>query len=130
MNREPLKTLYASAPGRLSQLETPDDAAESSVPAKPETTIPKVPAASCSSRFKSISFGATESYVPRHPPAVIALEHALHIKSAEFWLRLGEPLEALAEIEGLPLRVRMNSWVHKLHAAATWAAREFQAGSV
>jgi hypothetical protein len=54
----------------------------------------------------------------------IALEHAVRAKSAELWLRLGEPLEALAEIENVPQRLRRNFWVHKLHAAALRAAEE------
>lgn len=60
----------------------------------------------------------------------VPVEHAVRAKSAEFWLRLSEPLEALAEIENVPHWARRNSWVHRVHAAAVCAARDFEARAV
>jgi hypothetical protein len=75
----------------------------------------------CMSRFKLGALRGFQASVTRPAPTVIAFEDALRIKSAEFWLRLGEPLEALADIQELPPSVRRSSWVHRLHAAATRA---------
>lgn len=60
----------------------------------------------------------------------VPLEHAVRAKSAEFWLRLSEPLEALVEIENVPHWARRNRWVHRLHAAAVRAVRDSEAGAV
>ncbi len=40
----------------------------------------------------------------------IALADALYVKSAELWLKLGEPKQALAELQRLPLRARKHPW--------------------
>jgi hypothetical protein len=64
------------------------------------------------------------------PCAPVYLNYALHAKSAEFWLRLGEPLEALAELENVPYALRRNGWLHRLHVAARSAARAFHADSI
>jgi hypothetical protein len=63
-------------------------------------------------------------YVP------VPLEYAVRAKSAEFWLRLSEQLEALAEIENVPHAARRNGWVHRLHEAAVRAARDSEARAV
>jgi len=81
----------------------------------------------CRSRFKSSGALSFRTRTPKHAPAIIAFGHALRIQSAEFWLRLGEPLEALAEIEALPQHLRRNSRVHQLQMGATSAAKLFQA---
>lgn len=60
----------------------------------------------------------------------LPLEHAVRAKSAELWLRLGEPLEALSEIESVPHSFRRNAWLHKLHATATREAQNFQLGTL
>jgi hypothetical protein len=67
------------------------------------------------------------SNVPIQP---VCLAHALHGKSAEFWLRLGEPFEALAELENVPYAVRRNGWLHRLDIASRRAARAFEVGSI
>ena len=41
-------------------------------------------------------------------PGQISLSHQIRIKSAEYWLRLGEADEAVRELEALPSR----SWNH------------------
>jgi hypothetical protein len=38
----------------------------------------------------------------------ISLRDAVHIKSAELWLELGQPMEALSELQQLPLRLRKH----------------------
>ena len=63
-------------------------------------------------------------YVP------VPLEHAVRAKSAEFWLRLSEPLEALAELENVPHWARRNRWVHRLHVAAVRAVRDSETRAV
>lgn len=44
--------------------------------------------------------------------------------SAEYWLKLGQPAEALMELERLPENVRNHPWAVKVHVAAIGAARE------
>jgi len=44
----------------------------------------------------------------------ISLADALHIKSAELWLKLGQPLEALVELQGLTDRGRVHPWACKV----------------
>jgi hypothetical protein len=50
---------------------------------------------------------------PLHfPKRRLSLSHALRVKSAKLWLRLGDADEAVRELECLPLR----SWNHPLAA--------------
>jgi hypothetical protein len=83
----------------------------------------------CRSRFKAAGGGSLRNgcCTPAHGP--FTFEQAFRIQSAEFWLRLGEPLEALAEIECLPQSLRRVPRIHKLHAYAIESARTFQARS-
>ena len=52
------------------------------------------------------------------------LEDALHFRSAEYWLKLGHPAEALAELEALSAGARQQVSVLKLQVAAMRAVRE------
>jgi len=52
------------------------------------------------------------------------LENALHFRSAEYWLKLGHPTEALAELEALSAGARQQVSVLKLQVAAMRAVRE------
>jgi hypothetical protein len=52
------------------------------------------------------------------------LEDALHFTSAEYWLKLGHPTEALAELEALSAGARQQVSVLKLQVAAMRAVRE------
>jgi hypothetical protein len=52
----------------------------------------------------------------------LRLKDALRVKSAEYWLRLGQPEQALLELESLPKSVRRLPWVLKVHVAAVHAA--------
>jgi hypothetical protein len=81
----------------------------------------------CRSRFKPNGALSFRTRTAKQAPEITSFEHALRIQSAEFWLRLGEPLEALAEIESLPQNLRRNSRVHQLQMGATIAAKAFQA---
>jgi len=78
----------------------------------------------CSSRFKSTSgrtSGAPRSASQESP---MNLEYALKVKSAEYWLKLGQPLEAMIEIQDLPGRVQKDPWLLRIHLAAMAALRE------
>lgn len=56
--------------------------------------------------------------------ARIALVDALHVQSAELWLRLGEPLQALRELERLSRRARRHPWAEAVFMAAFGTLRE------
>lgn len=38
----------------------------------------------------------------------ISLRNAVRLKSAELWLQLGQPMEALSELQQLPLNIRKH----------------------
>ena len=38
----------------------------------------------------------------------LSLQNALRIRSAELWLELGQPMEALSELQRVPLRIRRH----------------------
>ncbi len=40
----------------------------------------------------------------------IALKDAIHVKGAEFWLKLGEPYEALQELDQIRWRTKIHPW--------------------
>jgi hypothetical protein len=44
----------------------------------------------------------------RREQMTISLRNAVRLRSAEFWLRLGHPMEALSELQRLPLRIRKH----------------------
>jgi hypothetical protein len=52
------------------------------------------------------------------------LEDALHFRSAEYWLKLGHPTEALAELEALSAGARQHVSVLKLQVAVMRDVRE------
>ena len=52
----------------------------------------------------------------------LRLKDALRVKSAEYWLKLGQPDQALLELQALPKSVQSLSWVLKVHVAAVHAA--------
>jgi hypothetical protein len=49
----------------------------------------------------------------------LALSHAIRVKSAQYWLILGEPLDALAELQLLPEAARRNPQATKVMLSAT-----------
>jgi len=52
----------------------------------------------------------------------ISLKDALHIKSAEFWLILGHPMEAVAELQKLTRQAWRAAWAISVFRCA---ARQF-----
>jgi len=52
----------------------------------------------------------------------IRLEDALLVKSAEYWLKLGEPVQALMELQQLPKSKKKDPWVVKIFVSTTGAA--------
>jgi hypothetical protein len=48
-----------------------------------------------------------EMKTPRGQSA-ISLQDAVHLRSAELWLQLGQPMQALSELQHLPLRIRKH----------------------
>lgn len=56
----------------------------------------------------------------------IRLRYAMRVKSAEFWIRLGEPGQALLELQHLPEEIKQNPWVVKVMVSAAGAASRWQ----
>jgi hypothetical protein len=69
--------------------------------------------------------GASPRLEAAHPG--LSFCHALQVKSAEYWLILGEPFEALAELQTLPDVAKRDPWVLKVMVKATGMARARQA---
>jgi hypothetical protein len=44
----------------------------------------------------------------RREPTPISMQNAVKLRSAELWLQLGQPMEALSELREVPLRVRKH----------------------
>ena len=78
----------------------------------------------CRARFKGRLPRSEKSENNATPQPQIGLSHAIRIKSAEFWLKLGESEQALLEIRALPERLQKHSSVLKIHLAIVRAARE------
>jgi hypothetical protein len=38
----------------------------------------------------------------------ISLKNAVRLRSAELWLQLGQPMQALTELQRLPIRIRKH----------------------
>jgi hypothetical protein len=57
----------------------------------------------------------------RHP---LTLPNALRVKGAEFWLKLGQPDQAIIELGKLPNNAQNHPWALRVHLAAIGAARE------
>jgi len=53
----------------------------------------------------------------------INLADALRLKSAEYWLQLGQPTQALLELQRLSRKARPHPWVNKVLGSAFHAAR-------
>ncbi len=51
----------------------------------------------------------------------MALADALHVKSAEYWLQVGEPTQALLELQCLNGRSRRHPWTASVYQLATRA---------
>ncbi|HXT11609.1 MAG TPA: hypothetical protein VN873_08595 [Candidatus Angelobacter sp.] len=44
----------------------------------------------------------------RRGPVPISLQNAVRLRSAELWLQLGQPMQALSELQRLPIRIRKH----------------------
>ncbi len=83
----------------------------------------------CKTRFKLTHrrSGAHASCPVAQNP--IKLKHALTVKSAEFWLKLGQPDQALQEIKSLPEKLQNHPSVLRVRLAIVRAARELNESS-
>ena len=52
----------------------------------------------------------------------LPLREAIPVRSAEYWLRFGEPDLALKELETLPESAHQHAWPRRVHLAALNAA--------
>jgi hypothetical protein len=52
------------------------------------------------------------------------LKQALRVKSAEYWLKLGEPAQALMELERLPEQAQKHPWALRVQLSAVRVVRE------
>ena len=71
----------------------------------------KSPHWSCKFRFKSFCGGFNKSKSPP-PHEEIGLDDGIRIKNVEFWLKLGQPDEALRELKDLPKQTPETSLCH------------------
>jgi hypothetical protein len=44
----------------------------------------------------------------RRGQTTISLRNAVRLRSAELWLQLGQPMQALSELQRVPLRIRKH----------------------
>jgi len=75
----------------------------------------------CRNRFKRRSWTIPALHTAKPE---LSFEEALQVKSAELWLKLGHPEEALREIRTLPESLQKHAAVLKAHLDAVRAARE------
>jgi hypothetical protein len=54
----------------------------------------------------------------------LSLSHQIRVKSAEYWLRLGEADEAVRELEALPSKSWNHPWAVRVRVAALEVLRE------
>jgi hypothetical protein len=78
-------------------------------------------------QFMQVQIQAPDNQFTLHPSRQrpnLPINHALQIKAAEYWLKLGEPDQALRELEALPSRSWRCGWALKTRLAAIGALRE------
>jgi len=59
----------------------------------------------------------------KRPKVQWPIEDALHVKSAELWLEIGEPVQAMLELQKLPIRAREHPWAAQVFHSVTMAVR-------
>ena len=59
-----------------------------------------------------------------HAQVQMRLENAPRVKSAEFWLKLGQPVQALCELNKLPKSARNQPWALRVNVTAIGSVRE------
>ena len=57
----------------------------------------------------------------KHPHKKLTLAHALHVKAAEWWVIMGDPLQALAELKKIPGSAAKNEWASSVYKCAVKA---------
>jgi hypothetical protein len=78
----------------------------------------------CRSRFK-VGGGQTAGIaLATEQPLDMPLEPALKVKGAEFWLKLGQPVQALIELDHVPKHLQEHPKLLKLRITAIGAIRE------
>jgi len=89
------------------------------VASKSPTALQDVPDSGwpCKHRFKQQLRSFENSGRDPVPQPEIHLSDALRIKSAEFWLKLGETEQALLEIRSLPEHLQNHPWVLRTRLA-------------
>ena len=60
------------------------------------------------------------------PKQMLLLDDAVHVKSAELWLEVGEPMEALLELQKITRCAWDNPWTNWVLKAATRAMEASQ----
>jgi hypothetical protein len=60
----------------------------------------------------------------RNGSSKLPLNHALRVKSAEYWLKLGESAFALVELQKLPAEAQKHPKAVRVHLAVMHALRE------
>jgi thioredoxin-like negative regulator of GroEL len=66
----------------------------------------------------------------RRPNEVLPTNHAIQIKAAEYWLKLGDADQALKELEALPSRIWKCGWALKTRIAAIGVLRQRNTAAV
>jgi hypothetical protein len=78
-------------------------------------------------QFMQVQIRPPEDQFTLHRPKPrpnLPINHALQIKAAEYWLKLGEADQALRELEALPTRIWRCRWALKTRIAAIRLLRE------
>jgi hypothetical protein len=76
----------------------------------------------CRTRATLLQYETTG--VVQGPGGNLRLRAALRVKAAEYWLKLGEPAQAIMELQGLAEELRKNPWVLRISLSAMRAIRE------
>jgi len=79
---------------------------------------------SCRARFKLLGHAAGRSETKFAANKDITFDDAIRIKTAELWIKLGQPEQAILELRSLPEQLQHHSWVLKTHLAAIRACRD------
>jgi hypothetical protein len=116
-----LKAVQLLAPGDPFIVKAAAEVPQESLPGLQRQ---KAAALACRSRFKSPGSGKGPVVRIEIDSSDMPLECALRVKSAEFWLKLGNPTQALKEIQNLPERMQKRPWPLKVHLAAIGAIRQ------
>ncbi|MGH7869520.1 MAG: hypothetical protein ACREP9_18275 [Candidatus Dormibacteraceae bacterium] len=125
-----LNAVQILAPGDEFMLQAATEVPEESLPAAPggmalEFVVAlqreNPPVFPCRSRLKSSSHRNASTV---KEAIDFSLQHALKLKAAEFWLRLGDPAQALIEIQTLSEKLQKHPQVLKVQLTAIGAMRE------